>query len=235
MDQIPEKSLIVSCQALPDEPLYGSKIMARMAQAAQLGGAAAIRANSPGDIKAIRETVELPIIGLWKQELSNYEVYITPRYQDIKEVLAAGADYVAVDATNRNRPEELNELFAKIRTEFPNKGIVADISTVQEAVQITELKPDFIATTLSGYTAASSSRPAPDIPLVEEVARLIEIPILAEGNYKTGAQAAQALQAGAWAVVMGGAITRPRSITSYIKEEMEQKLRGEVSHEQFFK
>lgn len=217
-----ENTLIVSCQALEDEPLHGSEIMAKMAIAAEMGGASAIRANSPKDIIEIRKAVKLPIIGLWKQETEEYPVYITPTYQHIKEVLEAGANYVAIDCTNRKRPEGLEEIFDKIRNEFPDKGIVADISCIEDVKAILQLKPDFFATTLSGYTEDSKGRPTPDLPLIKEIKDITDIPILAEGNYKTGVQAAKAMELGAYAVVMGGAITRPQNITSRIWNEIQE-------------
>ena len=220
MKNLKENSLIVSCQALADEPLHGSNIMAKMALAAKIGGASGIRANSPEDIKAIKNEINLPLIGLWKRELTNYEVYITPRYKDVKAVLNAGADYVAIDCTDRKRPESLPNIFAKLRDEFPEKGIIADISSTEDFNKIEELAPDYISTTLSGYTEKTQNRTRPDIELVEELNKISSIPILAEGNYKNGKQAKKALKAGAYAVVIGAAITRPQVITAQILENM---------------
>lgn len=220
MKNLKENSLIVSCQALDDEPLHGSNIMAKMALAAKMGGASGIRANSPEDIIAIKNKVNLPIIGLWKNNLANYEVYITPRYRDVKAVLNAGADYVAIDCTDRERPEPLPDIFEQLRREFPDKGIVADISSTEDFEKIKSLKPDYISTTLSGYTEKTKNRTRPDIDLVEELNMISNIPILAEGNYKHGEQAKKALKAGAYAVVIGAAITRPQVITARILENM---------------
>lgn len=220
MKNLKENSLIVSCQALADEPLHGSQIMAKMALAAKMGGATGIRANSPEDIKAIKNEIDLPLIGLWKKELTNYEVYITPRYQDVKAVLNAGADYVAIDCTDRKRPEPLSQIFTDIREDFPEKGIIADISSIEDYNEIKELAPEYISTTLSGYTEKTKNRTRPDIELVEELNKISNIPILAEGNYKNGKQAKKALEAGAYAVVIGAAITRPQVITARILENM---------------
>ncbi len=224
MKKLKYNSLIVSCQALSNEPLHGAKIMAKMAKAAKIGGASGIRANSPDDIKAIKQEVDLPIIGLWKKELPDYEVYITPTYQDVKDVLAAGADYVAIDCTNRDRPESLNYIFNKIRDEFPNKGIIADISSTNDLKTLQDLRPDYLSTTLSGYTKNTQDRKRPDIKLVKELNEITNIPLLAEGNYKNGKQAKKALKAGAYAVVIGAAITRPQIITENIINEMEKDL-----------
>lgn len=220
MKNLKENSLIVSCQALADEPLHGSETMAKMALAAKMGGASGIRANSPEDIKAIKNEIDLPIIGLWKKELDNYKVYITPRYQDVKAVLNAGADYVAIDCTDRNRPEPLPNIFDQLKKEFPDKGIIADISSKEDFEKIKALEPNYISTTLSGYTIKTKDRTRPDIDLVEELNMTSNIPILAEGNYKNGKQAKKALTAGAYAVVIGAAITRPQVITARILENM---------------
>lgn len=220
MKNLKENSLIVSCQALADEALHGSEIMAKMALAAKMGGADGIRANSPEDISAIKNKVDLPVIGLWKNELENYEVYITPRYKEVKAVLKAGADYVAIDCTDRKRPEPLLDIFNQLRSEFPEKGIIADISSIEDFKKIKELAPDYISTTLSGYTEKTKNRTRPDIDLVEELNKISNIPILAEGNYKNGKQAKKALQTGAYAVVIGAAITRPQVITARILENM---------------
>ncbi len=221
MKKLKQNSLIVSCQALSDEPLHGSQIMAKMAKAAKIGGASGIRANSPTDIKAIKDKVELPLIGLWKNELTDYNVYITPRYKEVEAVLKAGADYVAIDCTDRKRPEPLKDIFDKINKNYPERGIIADISSIKDLPLMEELKPDYISTTLSGYTNNTKDRKRPDIELVKELSNLTEIPILAEGNYKNGQQAKIALEAGAYAVVIGAAITRPQVITKRIIEDMQ--------------
>lgn len=224
MNKLKYNSLIVSCQALEDEPLFGPQIMARMALAAQIGGASAIRANSPQDIKAIKRLVDLPLIGLWKRKLEHYQVYITPTFADSRAVLQAGADYVALDCTARKRPEPLAEIFEKIRDAFPDRGIIADIATLNDAKKVFALRPDYISTTLSGYTEESRTRPKPDLTLIKEIKDLTNIPILAEGNYNDGVQGANALKQGAYAVVIGGAITRPQVITRRIYQEMANNL-----------
>lgn len=220
MRTIQKKSLIVSCQALENEPLYGAETMAKMALAAKAGGAKGIRANSPEDIKAIRSVVDLPIIGLWKSKEPNFEVYITPKYKHAEKVLKAGADYVAIDCTDRDRPEKLEEIFKKIRYNFPDKKIVSDISSVSDFEKISNLEPDFISTTMSGYTSYSQNRSRPDLELISELVEITDIPVLAEGNYKNGKEAIKAVKNGAYAVVIGSAITRPQQITESIWNEM---------------
>jgi len=205
--------LVVSCQALPHEPLFGSGIMARLALAAQAGGAVGIRANSPADIAAIRAVTDLPLIGLSKVDVPSFDVYITPTVADALAVSQAGADIIALDATSRPHPEGLTaDFIRRVRAET-GKPILADISTDDEALEAQEAGADFISTTLSGYTSYSPQSEEPDLDLVRRLALVLTIPLIAEGRIATPQQARAALDAGAWAVVVGGAITRPQQIT----------------------
>lgn len=206
--------LIVSCQAQPHEPLHGSAIMARMALAAAQGGAVAIRANTPPDIAAIRSAVDLPIVGLFKVDLPGYDVYITPRLQDAQAVAEAGADVIAIDATQRLRPDfgTLAEYIAAIHT-VTGLPVMADISTYAEGLAAAEAGADLVSTTMSGYTPYSPVQPGPDLDLVRRLAAKLTVPLVAEGRYHTPDQVTQALAAGATTVVVGGAITRPQEIT----------------------
>ena len=214
--------LIVSCQALPHEPLYGAEMMARMALAAAQGGAAAIRANTPSDVRAIRGVVSLPIIGLYKAEIPGYDVYITPTLAHACEIAAAGADVIAIDATARPRPEftDLKSFIAAIHrtTGLP---VLADVSTVEEGVAAEAADADFVATTLSGYTPYSPQQDGPDIALVAALSRVLKTPVIAEGRYHTPEQVTAALAAGAVSVVVGGAITRPQEITQRFVKAIE--------------
>lgn len=206
--------LIVSCQALPGEPLYGAEIMARLAVAAEAGGAVAIRANSPIDIAAIRAVTTLPLIGLSKVEIVGFEVYITPTSAEATAVAGAGADIVALDATNRPHPEgSAAQAIQKARA-ATGRPVLADISTYDEALAAQDAGAEFISTTMSGYTAYSPQRLEPDLDLVRRLASVLTVPIIAEGRIATPEQARAALDAGAWAVVVGGAITRPQQITA---------------------
>jgi N-acylglucosamine-6-phosphate 2-epimerase len=213
--------LIVSCQALAHEPLHGAEIMARMAVAAMQGGAAAIRANSPADIAAIRKSVDLPVIGLFKDDIEGYPVYITPTLRHALAVAEAGADVIAIDATARPRPEPgtLADFIARIhlQTGLP---ILADIATLEEGVAAVEAGADLVSTTMSGYTADSPAQRDPDLELVANLSRAVGVPVLAEGRYRTPEQASNALAVGALAVVVGGAITRPQEITRHFVEEL---------------
>lgn len=219
--------LIVSCQALEGEPLHGSEIMARMARAAELGGAVAIRANSPDDIRAIRAAVALPIFGLYKDRLPGFDRYITPTVEHARQIAEAGADVIAVDATARPHPEGLT-LAAFIREIHRATGcpILADISTLDEALAAEAAGADLVSTTLSGYTPYSPALEGPDLDLVEAAASRLGAPLLAEGRYHYPEQAAEALRRGAYAVIVGGAITRPLEITARFAAAMSRAGRA---------
>ncbi|WP_010273457.1 N-acetylmannosamine-6-phosphate 2-epimerase [Paenibacillus senegalensis] len=210
-----QNGCIVSCQALEDEPLYGSDIMAAMAKAAEQGGAVGIRANTPADIRAIKQVTKLPVIGLYKKNYPGSDVYITPTMNEIREVIAAGADIVALDATKQARPGgvTLKQLFQQIREEYPHILILADVSVYEEGVYAMDLGADLVSTTLSGYTPYSPQQKDPDIDLVARLAALNRTPILAEGRIWTVEQCQESLQQGAYAVIIGSAITRPQEIT----------------------
>jgi len=205
--------LIVSCQALAHEPLYGSEIMARMALAAQEGGAVGIRANTPSDIRAIRAAVSLPLIGLYKD--GSEGVYITPTFMHARAVAEAGADIIAIDATLRPRPDgsRVEDLIGVIHREL-GKPVMADISTLEEGVAAAEAGADLVSSTLSGYTPYSPQMSGPDLDLVRALAARLRVPVIAEGRVHTPEQARAALTAGAWAVTVGAAITRPQVITA---------------------
>lgn len=205
---------IISCQALEHEPLHGSHIMAAMAAAAEEGGAVAIRANSPQDVRAIKDKCALPVIGLYKMHYSDSEVYITPTLREVEAIVNAGAEFVAVDCTKQARPggQQLEELVAEIRQRFPGTLLVADVSTYEEGVDAMAMGADLVSTTMSGYTAYSLQQPGPDIELVRRLAALRQVPVLAEGRIWGTEECVSCFQAGAYAVVIGTAITRPQEI-----------------------
>ena len=205
--------LIVSCQALEDEPLHGAEVMAKMALAAQMGGAAAIRANGPADIRAIKTAVDLPLIGLYKRGSSG--VYITPTFEAAAEIAEAGADVIALDCTDRPRPDGVGvgELLERIRRELRLPAF-ADVSTLEEAQGAAAAGAAMTAPTLSGYTENSPALESPNFDLLARMIAELPIPVIAEGRVHTPAQARRALDLGAWAVVVGSAITRPRTITA---------------------
>ncbi|WP_028550564.1 N-acetylmannosamine-6-phosphate 2-epimerase [Paenibacillus sp. UNC451MF] len=216
---IPLKGLVVSCQALEDEPLHGSSYMVAMAKAAHMGGAVGIRSNGAQDIRAIKQALDLPVIGLNKKLVQGYDVYITPTVEDAVEVHRAGADIVAMDGTGRARPDG-RTLEETIR-ELHAQGILvmADISTLEEGVYAASLGADYISTTLSGYTPYSRQEPGPDLPLITQLKQRVSVPVAAEGRIGSPQEAAAAIDAGADFVVVGGAITRPQCITaSFVNE-----------------
>jgi N-acylglucosamine-6-phosphate 2-epimerase len=213
--------LIVSCQAETGEPLHGPEHMAAMAVAAVQGGAAGIRANTPGDIAAIRQAVSLPIIGIYKRDIPGYTVRITPTLIAALRVAEAGADLIAIDATFRPHPDNLslNERIRLIHDQTCSP-VMADISTLDEALAAQQAGADLVSTTLSGYTEASPTQELPDFELLENLVTTLNIPVVAEGHISTPEQAAQALTLGAFAVVVGSAITRPQWITAQFVHRM---------------
>lgn len=218
-----KNKLIVSCQALPGEPLYieNGTIMPLMAKAAQESGAAAIRANGILDISEIKKIVSLPIIGLIKKQYSGFEQYITVTMEEIDELVQAKADIIALDCTLRKRPDgkSINEFIRAIKEKYPNIVLMADISTFEEGVNAEKSGVDLVGTTLSGYTAQSFKIEDPDYKLVENLVKTLKIPVIAEGRIHEPNQARKMLNLGAYAVVVGGAITRPLEISQrFVKE-----------------
>ena len=216
--------LIVSCQASEESPLRDSRIMAAMARAAQVGGAVGIRANGPEDISAIRRAVLLPIIGIYKQVIPGYEVYITPTLETASQVVEAGADLLAVDATSRPRPGGLraSDIIRLYKSKF-NLPIMADVSTLEEGLSAADAGADLVATTLAGYTDNTRHRSLPDFELVENLVKQSPVPVVVEGHIQTPQEARRALDLGAFAIVVGTAITRPESYHREICRRSESK------------
>lgn len=207
--------LIVSCQALKEEPLYSSYIMSRMAYAAMLGGAVGIRANTVVDIVEIKKTVDLPVIGIIKEVYGDCGVFITPTVKEIDALMECGVDIIATDATKRIRPDgrTLDEFFKEVREKYPNQLFMADCSTYEEGKHAAEIGFDIIGTTLHGYTEYTKGAELPNIDLVGRLARECGKPVIAEGGIWLPDQLKAALDSGVWAAVIGGAITRPMEIT----------------------
>lgn len=207
--------LIVSCQALPEEPLHSSFIMSRMAYAAFLGGAAGIRANTVEDITEIKKTVDLPIIGIIKQVYEDSSVYITPTMKEVEALIDCGVDIIAVDATNRLHTGGVTfeDFFTKVRKAFPNQLFMADTSCFSEGKKARELGIDIVGTTMSGYTDYTKGNILPDFGLMERYVKELDCPVIAEGGIWTPEQLKKALDIGVHAAVVGTAITRPMEIT----------------------
>ena len=209
--------LIVSCQALLHEPLHSSFIMGRMALAAKEGGAYGIRANTKEDIKEIKETVNLPIIGIVKRDYADSKVYITPTMKEVDELMEVRPEIIALDATGAIRPQgvTLDEFFREVKVKYPDQLWMADCSTVEEALHADELGFDFIGTTMVGYTEQSihDRIEADDFRILREIIEKAEHKVIAEGNINTPQKAKRVIELGAYSVVVGSAITRPQLIT----------------------
>lgn len=212
-EMIPRGSLVVSCQARADSPLHGATFMGAMAMAAAQGGAGAIRVNGPEDVRSALPA-GLPVIGINKIFSADFPVYITPSFAAAAELAEAGADIVALDCTPRPRDGEAPaEIIRRLRDELDTLAF-ADISTLEEGIAAEQMGAAYVSTTLSGYTDATAARSdAPDLPLIEQLARRLSVPVVAEGRFNTPALARAAIEAGAHAVVVGTMITNPREIT----------------------
>ena len=226
MDDVPELfrpvrgRLIVSCQAWPDDPFSGSNNMALFARAAVSGGAAAIRANGPDDIRAIRAAVGVPVIGIQKRMMPDRKILITPTVEDAAQLIAAGADAVALDCTSRGQQYGALDRLRRIKAEM-GALVAADIATVEEAVDAVEAGADFILSTMRGYTAETAHVRSFEPEFISELIRTVSRPVIAEGRIWTREDARAALSAGAFAIVVGSAITRPREITAHFVSVIE--------------
>ena len=207
--------LIVSCQALENEPLHSSYIMQRMAVAAMWGGAAGIRANTVSDILKIREEVHLPMIGIIKKEYADSEVFITPTLKEVDELASIQPEIIALDGTDRIRPGgiRLEEFFREVRKRYPTQLFMADCSTLEEGIRAADLGFDVIGTTLNGYTAYTKGNELPDIRLIKSMVEKTQKPVIAEGGIWTPEELESVIGTGVLAAVVGTAITRPMDIT----------------------
>lgn len=218
--------LIVSCQALPHEPLHSSFIMGRMAKAAKEGGAYGIRANTWEDIQEIQHQVDLPVIGIVKRDYPDSSVYITPTMREVEELVGVQPEIIALDATGAKRPGgvTLDEFFRQIKERYPEQLLMADCSTVEEAVHADELGFDFIGTTMVGYTPQSKGMKieANDFEILREIVAKVKHLVIAEGNINTPEKAKRVIELGAFSVVVGSIITRPQLITKSFAEALEE-------------
>ena len=209
--------LIVSCQALPQEPLHSSFIMGRMARAAKEGGAAGIRANTKEDIKEIQEVTGLPVIGIVKRDYPDSTVYITPTMKEIEELMEVKPEIIAIDATGALRPGNvtLADFFHQIKEKYPEQKLMADCSTIEEALFADELGFDFIGTTMVGYTPQSKGLKIEenDFEILRTILKKVKHPVIAEGNVNSPEKAKRVIELGSYAVVVGSSITRPQLIT----------------------
>ncbi len=209
--------IIVSCQATPGEPLYDRdrSLMPYMAQAAKLAGARMIRTSSVRDIIGIKEATGLPVIGLIKREYPGYTGRITMTMREVDECMDALADIVSIDCTDCTRGDGLTpaEFLIRVKEKYPNIIIMADCATEKEAVAAFEAGADLVGTTMNGYTPQTADQKGdPNFALAETLAKRLPCPVIAEGRVHTPEQARKMLDLGVWAVVVGGAITRPLEI-----------------------
>lgn len=216
--------LIVSCQALPHEPLHSSFIMGRMALAAKEGGALGIRANTREDIKEIQSQVDLPVIGIVKRDYEDSQVYITPTMKEVDELMEVKPEIIAVDATGAVRPGglTLDDFYHQIRDKYPDQLLMADCSTVEEALHADELGFDFIGTTMVGYTPQSKNNKfeANDFEIIRKILAGAKNRVIAEGNINTPEKAKRVVELGVFSVVVGSIITRPQLITKSFAEAL---------------
>ena len=208
--------VVVSCQAMPSEPLYLETCMAAMMKSVVKGGAGALRVAGTRDVKNAKLLFDIPVIGLTKPDVipSNWQeiVYITPSLKDVIALIEAGADIVAFDGTMRPRPDKLEDLIKYIKI---NKRVsMADISTLEEGINAEKLGADILSTTLSGYTVESQGRDdGPDFELLKALVENTKLPVVLEGRIWEPQQVDKAFKIGAHCVVIGSAITRPQLIT----------------------
>lgn len=219
---IPRGSLIVSCQARPDNPLHGAQFMGAMALAAAHGGAAAVRVNGPDDVRAA-VPAGLPVIGIEKVVSPGFSVYITPSLAIAAALVEAGADIIALDATARPRDGEPLADLIRLVSEDLATPVFADVATLDEGLAAEQMGAAYISTTLSGYTDPAVPTPkGPDLRLVEALAARVAVPVIAEGRFNTPELARAAIDAGAHAVVVGTMITNPREITRSFAAAMQK-------------
>jgi putative N-acetylmannosamine-6-phosphate epimerase len=208
------RRIIVSCQAGAESPLHAPHFIAALAKSAELGGAGGFRVDGAADVAAVRADTSLPIIGINKQPMPGFEVFITPTFASARSVVEAGADLVALDGTNRPRPggENLREIIQRLHEEC-GVPVMADIATAAEGLYALELGADMVATTLAGYTSYTAGMRGPALEVLRDLVAATTALVLVEGRIWTVEDVRACFEAGAYAVVIGSAITVPQLIT----------------------
>ena len=221
--------MIISCQAIPGEPLYleDDSVMYLLARAAKRAGTPAIRTSSIRDVVAIKKETGLPVIGLVKINYPGYDSFITPTMKEVDDLVAVGSDVVALDCTLRRRGDgtTINEFIAQIREKYPDIILMADISNYEEGINAWKCGVDIVGTTMSGYTDYTSKKDEPDYELMRRLAADIDIPVIGEGKIHYPDQAVKALQTGIWSIVVGGAITRPLEIAERFMKAIDEGVK----------
>jgi putative N-acetylmannosamine-6-phosphate epimerase len=229
--------LIVSCQASDGDPLNDLGTLVRIATAVLRGGAGGLRAEGAERVEAFRGITQLPIIGIVKSFDANGEVYITPDFHSAKAVSDAGADIIALDCTARRlnaaelamkKAEAWPALIKRIHADL-GKSVLADIASVEDAVAAEQAGADAVATTLYGYTAETAGTRTPSWALVERLLRQVKVPVIVEGHITSPGEVRKAFELGAWAVVVGSAITRPETITARFAAAAQQGRRSAIA------
>jgi len=220
--------IIISCQAVLGDPTFGPSFMAAFAEAASIGGAVGIRANSAEDVKAIDAAVELPIIGIWKRPCNDPNKYIiTPSVEDAAQLVESGADIIAADVADRPRPGRIDvkTLIQRIKSEL-NVPFMADCWTLDQALRAQDAGADIAATTLA--LPIHTSEYEPNLDFLNDLVSNLDIPVIAEGRYWDPEDVETAFELGAWAVVIGSAVTRPWMITErFVLSSLREKNRIE--------
>ncbi len=210
--------LIVSCQALETEPLYTKEggVMPLMAKAAAMSGAVGIRANTVRDITQIKQAVDLPIIGIIKKDYPGTPMYITVTMKEVDELVACGVDILAVQGTAALRPDGSSsaDFIRAIKAKYPQQLVMADCDNIENGIACAQAGADFVGTTMRGYTPQTRGCDEIDYDFIAQLVRQCPAKIIAEGHIHYPEQAVKALEAGAFALVVGGAITRPAEITA---------------------
>ncbi len=226
------RGLIVSCQALESEPLYTKEggVMPLMAKAAAQSGAVGIRANTVRDIVQIKACVDLPIIGIIKKEYPSSSMYITVTMTEVDALVECGTDIIAVQGTSELRPDGKTsaEFIRSVKEKYPGQLVMADIATVEEAMSCAAAGADFVGTTMRGYTPETKGIDSIDFDFISTLSEVCPAKVIAEGHIHYPEQAVKALDAGAFALVVGGAITRPAEITSRFTEAIREKKQEEI-------
>lgn len=227
MNKIIPRGLIVSCQAEGDSPFNNPQMIFAFAKSAEIGGAVGVRLEGVKNIEYSAKKISIPIIGIIKGKYRNGEVLITPTFEDAKKVVDAGAQIIGIDATNRIRPDGSSsyEIIKRIKDDL-KIPVFADVSTAMEGLSAVRAGADYIGTTLSGYTKYSKSNiEGPDLELVAELSRIVKVPIFCEGRIRNPSNVSDALNQGAYGVVVGTVITRPIKIVEMFVKPFKGRAR----------